>query len=79
MKKIEGIVHVILTYISLWIPLILEKITGLFNKDLFFILEILAVLIMVDARMKYENKLVKINLEIILGIFILTILMLFFV
>ena len=60
-KNKNGVFQIIFSYIVLWIPELISKITNQMNKDIFLICIFLAALVMVDAKMKYNNKLVKLN------------------
>lgn len=60
-KNKNGVFQIIASYIVLWFPEIISKITNQMNKDIFLICIFLAALVMVDAKMKYNTKLVKLN------------------
>lgn len=66
-----GVLQIIISYIVLWIPKILEQLIKKQNKDVFFICFMISVLVMVDAKMKYHNIFVKINYWIICILFII--------
>ena len=77
-KNKYGIIQIFLSYFILWIPEIIKIVEKNSYKDLFFISLILACLIMVDARMKYNNICVKINYWIFIFLFILHFIFLIF-
>lgn len=60
-KNKNGVFQIITSYIVLWVPQILSKFTGKINKDIFLICIFLSALVMVDAKMKYDTKSVKLN------------------
>ncbi len=60
-SKKNGVLHILGSYLVLFIPSILQIFSGKYNKDLFLVCFIFSVLIMVDAKMKYNNIFVKIN------------------
>ena len=60
-KNKNGAFQIIVSYIVLWFPEIICKITNQMNKDVFLICIFLSALVMVDAKMKYNTKLVKLN------------------
>lgn len=61
LKIRNGVFQIIISYFVLWFPKILSQITGKINKDIFLICIFLSALVMVDAKMKYNTKLVKLN------------------
>lgn len=65
-----GVLQIIISYILLWIPMIIEEISKKENKDIYFLCFMISVLVMVDAKMKYNNLWVKINYWIICILFI---------
>lgn len=66
-----GFLQIIITYIILWIPKIVEFIIHRDNKDVFFICFMMAILVITDAKMKYNNIFIKINYWIICILFII--------
>ena len=73
LKNKNGILQIVFSYFVLWIPDIFKIITKELNKDVFFICVILAVLIMVDGKMKYNTKPIKVNFWIMIFILIMMI------
>ena len=69
-SKKNGVLHILGSYLVLFIPSILQIFSGKYNKDLFLVCFIFSVLIMVDAKMKYNNIFVKINFWNIFILFI---------
>lgn len=66
MKNKIGIIQIILSYIVLWIPIVLNNVQKKLNIDILLICIMLSLLIMTDAKMKYENKIVNVNFFVML-------------
>ncbi|MBP3596775.1 MAG: hypothetical protein J6J60_05190 [Clostridia bacterium] len=62
----NGIFQIIISYLVLWFPILISKFTGEISKDIFLICIFLSALVMVDAKMKYNTKLVKLNFWIMI-------------
>ncbi len=70
-KNKFGFLQIFISYIFLWIPLIIKFFTKILNKDIFIICLMLSLLTMVDAKMKYNNIFVKLNYFIIFFLLII--------